>query len=79
MAMFNSALGAGAFGGAAATASVGSGSSGASNGSALSPGGVMSGSGGTNPFLPNHPAGIAFYVGVGSVILLVALWYSLPS
>lgn len=77
--MFATGIGGGAFG--AASARVGSSGSGASNGSALSPGGVMA-SGGTssrNPLAPTHPAGMAFWIGVGSVVALVALWYSLPA
>ena len=76
--MFETGLGGGAFG--AAAARVGGGS-GASNGAALSPGGVMASgsSGGRHPLAPTHPAGLAFWIGVGSVVALVALWYSLPA
>ena len=49
---------------------------------ALPPGGFMAGQAGTgggrNPLAPTHPAGIAFWVGVGAVAAFILLWYSLP-
>ncbi len=34
---------------------------------------------GKNPLAPTHPAGVAFWVGVGSVAAFILLWYSLPA
>ena len=30
------------------------------------------------PWSPSHPYGIQFLIGVGSIVLLVLLWHSLP-
>jgi hypothetical protein len=75
--LFNTGLG--AFGGAVATAGIGSSTSGGyAPASAMAPGSAMASSGSSNPFAPTHPAGVAFWVGVTSVALLCLLWYSLP-
>ncbi|MDA8395270.1 MAG: hypothetical protein M0T72_08540 [Candidatus Dormibacteraeota bacterium] len=70
-------------GAGAATARAGAGGSGSAAPAALPPGGFMAAqagsSGGKNPFAPTHPAGIAFWIGVGSVAAFVLLWYSLPA
>lgn len=78
MALFDSAIG--AFGGGVATATVGGSSSPPGAAMAMAPGASMAqaGGGGSSPFAPTHPAGVAFWVGVISVALLVALWHSLP-
>ena len=34
---------------------------------------------GKNPFAPTHPAGIAFWIGVGAVAGYLLLWYTLPN
>ena len=69
-------------GAGAATARAGSGSGSAAP-AALPPGGFMAaqagGNSGKNPFAPTHPAGIAFWIGVGSVAAFLMLWYSLPA
>ena len=70
-------------GAGAATARAGSGSGSAAP-AALPPGGFMaaqagSGGGGRNPFAPTHPAGIAFWIGVGSVAAFCLLYYMLPA
>lgn len=68
-------------GAGAANAQVGGGNSAAP--AALPPGGFMAAAGGSgggkNPLAPTHPAGIAFWVGVGSVAAFILLWYSLPA
>ncbi len=50
---------------------------------AISPGGFVAGGPATgstrNPFAPTHPAGIAFWIGVGAVLAFCLLYYSLPS
>ncbi len=70
-------------GAGAATARAGAGGSGSAAPAALPPGGFMAAqagsSGGKNPFAPTHPAGIAFWLGVGAVAGFVLLWYSLPA
>ena len=69
-------------GAGAATARVG-GDSGSAPPAALPPGGFMAAQPGTgsgkNPFAPTHPAGIAFWIGVGAVAGFVLLWYTLPN
>lgn len=45
---------------------------------AMAPGATMAGSSSGNPLAPTHPAGVAFWVGVTSVVLLCVLYYSLP-
>ncbi len=67
----------------AATARVGAG--GEAPAAALPPGGFMAaqagagGAAGRNPLAPTHPAGIAFWIGVGCVAGFILLWYTLPS
>ena len=77
--MFNTGLA--VLGAGAATARVGGGDS--APPAALPPGGFMAAQAGTgsgkNPFAPTHPAGIAFWIGVGSVAAYILLWYSLPA
>ena len=53
----------------------------ASPASAMAPGARMqsAGGGGSNPFLPTHPAGVALWVGLGAIAAFCLLWYSLPA
>ena len=71
-----------ALGAGAATARAGGGA-GSAGPAAISPGGFVAGGPATgstrNPFAPTHPAGIAFWIGVGSVAAFCFLYYSLPS
>ena len=68
----------GAIGGAGAGASLG-GSQPAAPAAATAPGAQRSTVGSGSPFLPTHPAGVVLWVGVGAVVLYIALWYSLPA
>jgi hypothetical protein len=46
---------------------------------AFSPNATVSTSTGVNPFHPQHPFGLAFWTGVGAIVLLAFIRHSLPA
>lgn len=73
-------VGVAALGAGSARAGLGTSTEVAQPAAAIAPGARMQSAGGQrNPLAPTHPAGIAFWVGVGAVVIYIGLWYSLPA